>query len=167
MSLKIQSQKQHWITPSLFFPKAWACSPPTSRDVLLQKGVRRDVDWVLSPFLVILAYVSCSCILYGSLQLWHNACACAPSCTEGGRDGKKRSCKDLVFKLICLIFAWIEECLYEQPGWLDIASSCGTCRAVLQLQKDVSAVPHWAELSCLLPGCPRINTGLGENGKKR
>ena len=65
-----------------------------------------------------------------------------PSYIAEGREGKGRGCKDLVFKLIWLIFAWIEECSYEQPGWLDVMSSCGTFRAALQLQKDVSGVPR-------------------------
>lgn len=41
-------------------------TPPTSRDVLLQRAVRRGAGWMLSPFLMILAYVFCSCMLHGS-----------------------------------------------------------------------------------------------------
>ena len=117
-------------------------TPPTSRDVLLQRAMRRGAGWMLSPFPMILAYAFCSCILHGSFQLWYNVCAGAPSYIAEGREGKGRGCKDLVFKLIWLIFAWIEECSYEQPGWLDVMSSCGTFRAALQLQKDVSGVPR-------------------------
>lgn len=91
---------------------------------------------------MILAYIFCSCILHGSFQPWHNVFAGAPSCIAGGRDGKGRGCNDLVFKLIWLIFAWIEECSYEQPVWLHGMNTCGTVRATLQIQKDVSGVPR-------------------------
>lgn len=58
MSLKTESQKQHWVTPSLLFPKAQATfpTPPTSRDVLLHRALRRGEGCLLSPFLMILAH---------------------------------------------------------------------------------------------------------------
>lgn len=85
---------------------------------------------MLGPFLVILVYGFGSCILHDSFQLGHNVCAGAPSGIAKRRDGKGRGCKDLVFKLIWLIFAGVEECS-------DVMSRCGTLKATLQLQKDV------------------------------
>lgn len=168
MSLKTESQKQHWVTPSLLFPKVQACSPPTSRDVLLQRAVRRGAGWMLSPFLMILAYdffVAAFCmVLFScgtmSVQVLHHALQ------------KKGMEREGVVKIWCL--NWFgsllpglrSECSHEQPGWLHVMSSCGTFRAALQLQKDVSGVPCWAELGCLLTGCLPVNIGLEENGKK-
>lgn len=65
---------------------------------------------MLSPFLVAFVYGFCSCMLCGYLQLRQNICTGACLCTAEAMDGKGKSCKDLVFKMIWLIFAWTEEC---------------------------------------------------------
>lgn len=100
----------------LALPQSTSMFPTHSQRCIAAVSWEKSCGLDAEPIHISLAYVFCSCTLRGSLYLWHNVCAGVPTRIAEGMDGKRRCCKDVVFKFVWIRLAWAGECSYEQPG---------------------------------------------------
>lgn len=159
MSLKTESQKQHWVTPSLLFPKAQAMFPTHIQGLLhtqLWEGCRLLAE-PSSGHPCIWGFFSC--ILHGSFQPWVLfSCGTASMQDLHSALHREGTESDGVVKIWSSNWfgSWLpglrSPC--TSSGWLGVMSSCGAFRATPHLQKFLECLTEHNWAVCWLVAFP-------------